>query len=308
MKKILTVLLAIVCFCFSFFTGCKADAKYEEIKISGKEVLVDDLENWIETRQETYIESDTKKYIEGHWFNIDVKSQIDRFDNNGESKSITLSLKGKMRVAKSNDENELDIYYELEIKKEIEEVLINDSGEEQTKKIAIIGSLMFIDNIAYADLTLTEKTENEEHKEKNKIKGSMRDVLDFDLNFETYLGLYGKLAQLYGVNVYSVVYLFKNVPDFKFYKDKANGTFFMEYKKLSNEQVEENPEGKRYQFKFDFAKNSAIIEEGRVYMYENFNLGTSRGIVKHSYLIERTNTDVIKTLNNSDEYTPVSIN
>ena len=97
MKKILTVLLAIVCLCCSFFTGCNGGAKYEEIKVVGEQLDFDAMRGWVAIRQNTYLERDIKKSNGHHWYYIDIN--LEQTTSSPNMKKVnTISMQGKMGV------------------------------------------------------------------------------------------------------------------------------------------------------------------------------------------------------------------
>lgn len=287
MKKILTVLLAIVCLCCSFFTGCNSGAKYEEIKVEGEQLDFDAMRDWVAIRQNSYLESDLKKSNGHHWYDIDIN--LEQTTSSSHLKvERTLSMQGKMGV-NIDDENKLHLYYDVEIQVEMKRFALKDSSE----KPSFIGEanikLIVVDNVAYADTTAKETSKGREYIEKIKRQGSIDSVLGNDLDLDDLFKVEGQYVKAYGVNAVSVIVENQYA---NFYK-KGN-TFFI---------IEKDSSG-LLQYKLTFEKNSAIVKEEKVYIKQEYATGYNMEIVNIlMYSTAKRIKEVrIKKPSDSDEY------
>ena len=286
MKKILTVLLAIVCLCCSFFTGCNGGAKYEEIKVEGEQLDFDAMRDWVAIRQNSYLESDLKKSNGHHWYDIDIN--LEQTTSSSHLKvERTLSMQGKMGV-NIDEENKLHLYYDVEIQVEMKRFALKDSSE----KPDFIGEanikLIVVDNVAYADTTAKETSKGREYIEKIKKQGSIDSVLGNDLDLDDLFKVEGQYVKAYGVNAVSVIVENKYA---NFYK--KGDTFF----------IEKDSSG-LLQYKLTFEKNSAIVKEEKVYIKQGSAsaLGDEHIDVLMASTVKRIKEVRIKKPSDSDEY------
>ena len=286
MKKILTVLLAIVCLCCSFFTGCNSGAKYEEIKVEGEQLDFDAMRDWVAIRQNSYLESDLKKSNGHHWYDIDIN--LEQTTSLSHLKvERTLSMQGKMGV-NIDEENKLHLYYDVEIQVEMKRFALKVSSE----KPDFIGEanikLIVVDNVAYADTTAKETSQGREYIEKIKKQGSIDSVLGNDLDLDDLFKVEGQYVKAYGINTVSVIVENKYA---NFYK--KGDTFFIE--KESSGLL---------QYKLTFEKNSAIVKEEKVYIKQGYAsaYGDEHIDVLMASTVKRIKEVRIKKPSDSDEY------
>ena len=100
MKKLLLVMLAIICAFTTFAFGC--DGGSNTIEVKGDEVMAGTLRRYISNRQETYFENDDKNATDWHWFDIDMQMTMSvdqRVNQRANVKTwVEYELDGKMGV------------------------------------------------------------------------------------------------------------------------------------------------------------------------------------------------------------------
>ena len=290
MKKILTVLLAIVCLCCSFFTGCNGGAKYKEIKVEGEQLDFDAMRDWVAIRENSYLESDLKKSNGRHWYDIDIN--LEQTTSSSHLKvERTLSMQGKMGV-NIDDENKLHLYYDVEIQVEMKRFALKVSSEKPDLIEEANIKLIVVDNVAYADTTVKETSQGREDIEIIKRQGSIASVLSNDLDLDDLFKVEGQYVKAYGINTVSIIVENQYA---NFYK--KGDTFFIE--KESSGLL---------QYKLTFEKNSAIVKEEKVYFKKNYTIADTQ---EHfdmlmASTVKRIKETRIKKPSDSDEYKKIS--
>lgn len=317
MKKILTVLLAIVCLCCSFFTGCnlgdksseiennikidklKTNVKFEKVKITGEKVKLADIESWIANRQETYLDSDTKKNNGPHWYYVEIIEKSDDDEKSICETDSILIIKGKVGI-EIDDNNKVHKYYDIKLNLQYDVNHRNEwGGKVERKEIIMIEQIYkCIDNYVYSDLKKINKTVGAETYERTRYKRLNLNLYD-NININNLLCLEGENVKLYGINP---SYIFTKYAEVycKYYVD-GNSLF------LDNDYIKNNYDYVEYKRQYEcvFSSSSAKLEKLR--MHEIIiNYSEDKSYVQQKFenqiIAERIDGAEIKEPSDIDEY------
>ncbi len=275
MKKLLIVLITIVC-AFSTFAGCKGGGNSKEIQISGKEIYFGTLRHYITTRQETYLEEDKANATDQHWFDIDLEMQMEAIQKNDEEVVVKSTMEYEMYGKMGIDyppvyisSGVVKVLYDLKIDIEIENEVYDHQGEKTLQAVKMKGEMICVDNVAYADLEVTIKTDDEEVSQEAKVKGDFEDILNIDIDeISDLLGSTNVYeGRLYGISASEVLDSLAGNAGVHTYLDEDNNTFYIDYrqtKETGNYKTDNH-----MQYEIEFVENSAVVSHEKLSVKSN---------------------------------------
>ena len=289
MKKLLVILIAIVCV-FSAFVGCTGGGSSSKtIKIDGEEVMAGTLRRYVANRQETYLEDDEADASEWQWFDIDMEMGMDLSQTVDQKSTITTmeyELDGKMGVyypLTTVFGDKIKFLYDLQIKITAKNESYNSYGEKITETIKMEGKVVCVDNVAYADLEVTLKSGGEEVVQSEKVKGDFEDILDIDMDeLSEILGSANTYeGRLYGMSVSEVLDSFASQVGVHYYLDEDNNTFYIDSNQTQQDAT--TVAQTTMQYEIEFKKNSAVVKQEKVYvLVDAYSSGYQSGVFVES--------------------------
>lgn len=174
MKKLISLIMAVLCI-FSFVACGESSDGLGEIKPSGEKVTYSEVESFVSSRQESYLEKDMAKYEERkeQWFEVYLLYEEKALEEKSKKEDdVTIEFKGKLGFTEDRKPL-LKAEFSLKEKEVDGERTINN--EEEIK-------IVYIDDVIYLDLKATyDRADGSEHKEEYKVMGKLEDIYQSDI-------------------------------------------------------------------------------------------------------------------------------
>ena len=278
MKKLISLIMAVLCI-FSFVACGESSDGLGEIKPSGEKVTYSEVESFVSSRQESYLEKDMAKYEERkeQWFEVNL-IKYTAGSSSARSWQTTMTVNGKLVFV-----NDREILFEADFL--VENITVENGKEKKStdkSKVVLVNEMLYIDSEKKTvDADGVEQTEN------IKVKGVLEELYasDFTAALNKVLFIKGNDWDYYGVGVFDLLAFVKEIElqskTANYYKD--GNTVYLDVK--AEETNSEEGEEVIYQSKIEFEKNSAIVKACSLFYRdykENF-FNTSSGEVKSNY-------------------------
>ncbi len=278
MKKLISLIMAVLCI-FSFVACGENSDGLGEIKPSGEKVTYSEVESFVSSRQESYLEKDMAKYEERkeQWFEVNL-IKYTAGSSSARSWQTTMTVNGKLVFV-----NDREILFEADFL--VENITVENGKEKKStdkSKVVLVNEMLYIDSeIKTVDVDGVEQTES------IKVKGVLEKIYasDFTAALNKVLFIKGNDWDYYGVGVFDLLAFVKGIElqskIANYYKD--GNTVYLDVK--AEETNSEESEEVIYQSKIEFEKNSAIVKACSLFYRdykENF-FNTSSGEVKSNY-------------------------
>lgn len=300
MKKLISLIIALVCMLSLFACGGNDASAIKEFELKGEKMERIELKNYVLDRQQEYLKKDMEKTGAGEdkWFDIDIKNQW-LGESADSSYEIFWHINGRMGVLIGSEDIALDV-----------EVYIDgvqfdtENGKESKETVNVEGNIIYVDGVAYADLEVKQMTAGMTTtitvKQKSELDEALSFVeLDIERFFYDYFVWNDTQTRIYGINVAKLVNNLRG----EHYLDK--NTIYLERRTSTPgtyADVEET-----LQYKIEFEKNSAIVKSALVYgrtLTQNkgaFSEYTSTQDIKTLFSIESIGAQKIK-VPDADDY------
>lgn len=279
MKKLISLIMAVLCI-FSFVAcGGTTSEGLTEIKPSGGGIELSELEEFLSARQQTHIEKDMAKYEERkeQWFEVNL-IKYTAGGSSARNWQTTMTVNGKLVFV-----NDREILFEADFL--VESINVENGKEKKTtdkSKVVLVNEMLYIDSEKK-----TIDADGAEQTESIKVKGVLEKIYasDFTVALNKVLFIKGNDWDYYGVGVFDLLAFVKEI-EFQsktanYYKDGNTVYLDIKAEEINSDESEEVI----YQSKIEFEKNSAIVKACSLFYRdykENF-VNTSSGEVKSNY-------------------------
>ena len=258
MKKLLCLLLVLVCLLSLFACGGNDASAIKEFELKGEKMDRIELKNYVLDRQQEYLKKDMEKTGGGEdkWFDIDIKNLC--FGESADSSyEIFCYINGKMGILMGSEDISLDVEVCIDA------VQFETEDEKTTKEtVNVAGNIIYVDGVAYEDIKVKQVGGGMNTTVTVKQMSDLDDALNFvELYIERFFYDYfvwnDTQTRIYGINVAKLVNNLRG----EHYLDK--NTIYLERRTNTPgtyADVEET-----LQYKIEFKKNSAIVKSALVY-------------------------------------------
>ncbi len=256
MKKLFSLIIALVCMLSLFACGGGSSKTIRELEPSGEEIQAGDMRTMVVQRQATYLEGDLAKAEEekNRWFDMEIKMSMIVKDGESETE-VFYKIDGKMGLIDMRE-----LVMDVDILLEAEEVSYDEASNKETATMEVKGSLILVDGMAYVDVTAKEVSPDGEVKEHVKQMGSLEDAFEF-ADIEELLGLLGGPDSIHSLDVIEILNMVAGGSNVKYYSE--DDKIFIDYRNslettnLKSEEV--------VQYEIGYKKNSAIVKSTKAY-------------------------------------------